>query len=128
MNGNRKKILIIDDEEEFCLAVRDFLNMRGYAAAFCTSPDAGIKTAKNTSPDLILLDVRMPGRDGLEVLGLLKKDLRTTSIPVVMVTAMTDNETRMKASSSYSEDYITKPVSYETLLAKVRAVLGGPDA
>lgn len=118
-----KKILIIDDELEFCITLSDFLKSRGYESAFSVSPDAGIEIAKKMRPDLILLDISMPGKDGIEVLNILKKHPQTISIPVIMVSALDDNDTMRKAAVSYNEGYIVKPFSYEHLITKIQDIL-----
>ena len=118
-----KKILIIDDEREFCVLIYDYLRPRGYEVAFATNPDAGIETARDLGPDLILLDIMMPGKNGFEVLKGLKANPKTASIPVVMLTALDDDGSRRNSAENFSEDYITKPVSCEALMAKIEAVL-----
>ena len=123
MENQMKRILIIDDELDFCISVSDFLRQRGYATAFTIDPDEGIRMAKKTHPDLILLDIRMPGKDGISVLDILKKNSQAMSIPVIMVSALDDQATMRKAAASYNDGYITKPVSYERLITTIRDML-----
>jgi DNA-binding response OmpR family regulator len=120
----KKKILIIDDEEDFCFFVKKNLEATGeFSVLYATDPRKGIKIARKETFDLILLDITMPKQDGFQVLEILKKDNKTLSIPVVMLTAVEDDESKIKASSLFNEDYITKPVSYEILRAKIASVL-----
>jgi DNA-binding response OmpR family regulator len=119
----KKKILLIDDEEDFCFFVKKNLEATGeFVVLYATDPRKGIKIARTETFDLILLDIKMPKRDGFQVLEILKKDDKTLSIPVVMLTAVEDDESKIKASSLYDEEYITKPVSYETLRARIDMV------
>ena len=121
---NKKKILLIDDEEDFCFFLKQNLEQTGeFCVFYATDPSKGIKIARKKTFDLILLDIKMPKQDGFEVLEILKKNNKTLSIPVVMLTAVEDNAAKIKASHLYDDDYITKPVSYETLRAKIDMVL-----
>ena len=118
-----KKILIIDDEEDFCRVVKINLESQGnFNVDFATDGKKGIKLAKKIHPDLILLDICMPGIDGVEVLKILKKDMKTIKIPVVMLTALLDNLTKEKCSSEYDELYIEKPVDFVVLKEKINEV------
>jgi len=122
--GNVKKILLIDDEEDFCFFLKGNLTKTGrFIVASTTNPTKGIKIARRIRPDLILLDIRMPGRSGFEVLRALKKNEKTMSIPVIMLTAIGDDHTKTKASQLYNDDYIVKPVDYEDLEIRIDAVL-----
>jgi DNA-binding response OmpR family regulator len=120
----KKKILLIDDEKDFCFFVKKNLEHTGeFVVSYATSPDKGIKLARRESPDLILLDIRMPGKDGFEVLEAIKENSKTFSIPVIMLTAVEGDDAKIKSSGLYSEDYIVKPISYEKLREKIDTVL-----
>jgi DNA-binding response OmpR family regulator len=119
-----KKILIIDDEKEFCRIVKQNLEMKGdYRVDVATDGKSGIDTALRSKPDLILLDIIMPGMGGFDVLRELKSKKETTSIPVIMLTAVGSEEAKEKALGLYDEDYIIKPVLLSDLDAKIKAVL-----
>jgi len=119
----KKKILVIDDEKDFCILVKKSLEVIGdFDVLAATSGKDGLKIAKKTAPDLILLDVIMPGMDGLEVLEKLKKDKDTLSIPVVMLTAVQKEEAKIKATQSFDEEYITKPIAADVLKEKIEEV------
>ncbi|MFH1996577.1 MAG: response regulator [Candidatus Omnitrophota bacterium] len=110
MNTSRKRILIVDDEKEICSIVKEGLEkIGGFAVDVAHNGKDGIRIAKNAKPDLILLDIRMPGMDGIEVLKRLKEDRATMEIPVVMLTAVADDEVRVKSAELFDEEYITKP-------------------
>jgi len=119
-----RNILIIDDEEEFCFFIKEALEVTGkYAVIIRTNGNDGFNAAIKFKPDLILLDIMMPGPDGFEVLKALKEDNRTISIPVIMVTAKGDDTSRMQASKWYNEDYLIKPIKVAELRERLEKVL-----
>ena len=119
----RKKILLIDDEKDFCFFVKNILEQTGDFYVSCaTNPNKGIRIARQETPDLILLDVLMPKRDGFKTLEILKENHKTIGIPVIMLTAVGGDEAKIKASGFYCDGYITKPVTFETLKTKIDAV------
>jgi DNA-binding response OmpR family regulator len=120
----KNRILLIDDEEDFCFFVKKNLEQNGdFSVIYTTNPDRGIKLARKAHPDLILLDVLMAKTDGFKVLEMLKNNSKTLSIPVIMLTALGDEETKLKASALYNENYITKPVTYEMLRLEIEKTL-----
>lgn len=121
----RRKILIIDDESEFCQLVRTHLELDGKLEVFtANSGKDGLEAAKHFRPDIILLDIMMPGgMDGFDVLKTLKKDVKTVSIPVVMLTVMQDDASKIEANQLYDEDYITKPVKLKDLKGRIENIL-----
>ena len=119
-----KKILIIDDEEDLAFFVKANLELAGdYKVLTATGGKDGIKLAGRFRPDIILLDIMMPGMDGYETLAKLKTDGKTLKIPVIMLTAKADEESKLKASALYNEDYLVKPVQIDVLDAKIQEVL-----
>lgn len=118
-----KKILIIDDEEELCSLVSEFLGKKGFTAISANRGKEGIKIAQRLMPNLILLDINMPKMDGFAVLEKLKNSEKTITIPVIMLTGRGDDESKIKASGLYSEYYITKPFDLEELASKIRQIL-----
>ena len=120
-----KKVLIIDDETTFSKCIKMNLELSGrFSVETADSGKQGIRLAKTFKPDIILLDITMPQMDGLQVLDELKEDAATISIPVVMLSALSDEETKVRASSKYSQHYITKPVSTDKLIEKLDWALG----
>ena len=118
------KILIIDDEEDFCYFVKKNLEaISNYEIITATRGKKGIQIARKKKPDLILLDIMMPGIDGLEVLKRLKKNENTQNIPVIMLTAKDEDESKIKALGSFCDDYIIKPVENVVLKGKIHKVL-----
>ncbi|MBN1526263.1 MAG: response regulator [Candidatus Omnitrophica bacterium] len=119
-----KKILIVDDEKDFCFFVKANLELSSeYKVTVATNGKEGIRAAETHQPDLILLDVMMPGMDGIDVLKILKENKRTIDIPVLMLTAKGDEETKMQAATSYNEGYIVKPVAINDLKGKIEEAL-----
>ena len=118
-----RKILIIDDEEDLTFFVKANLELSNkYEVLIANSGKEGIKLAKRYRPDLILLDIMMPGMDGFEVLQNLKKAADTLSIPVIMLTAKGDDDSKIKAAGLYNEEYIVKPVRIDILNTKIEEV------
>jgi len=121
---SRTKILLIDDEKDFCFFLKRNLEGTGaFSVVVANHPDKGLCLARRSPPDVILLDICMPSRDGFEVLRSLKKDLRTVSVPVIMLTALEDDSVRKRAVWFYSDGYVVKPLRHEKLLAEIDRVL-----
>jgi DNA-binding response OmpR family regulator len=120
----RLKILIIDDEGEFCSLVKTGLETRdNYEVLIATNGKDGYEIARTMKPDLVLLDITMPGIDGFKVLELLKNDRNTVAVPVIMLTAREDVEYKRKASQLFNEGYLTKPVEFAVLKKTIEDVL-----
>ena len=118
------KILIIDDEEDFCYFIKANLQLiSNYEIIVAHKGKKGLKLASKEKPDLILCDIMMPGIDGFEVLSKLKKNEGTSHIPVIMLTAKNEDESKIKAAGLYCEDYIVKPAEIKVLKAKIHKVL-----
>jgi DNA-binding response OmpR family regulator len=119
-----RKILIIDDENDLTFFVKANLEMSGKCKVLIASNGKeGIKAASKLKPDVILLDIMMPHMDGFEVLKRLKQSPKTLSIPIIMLSAKGDEDSKMQAASSYNEDYIVKPVQIDALQQKIEEVI-----
>ena len=103
-----KKVLIVDDEPDFCDALRDLLRSRGFEVAIALSGEEALPAYMQEKPDVVLLDIQMPGMDGLETLQELK--VLDQGANVIMVTAIEDDEIVMRAMAEGALDYIIKPV------------------
>ncbi len=111
---SKKKILLIDDEEDFSTLLKlNIDNTTGYEALVATSGEAGLKLVKTRKPDLVLLDIMMPGMDGIETLERIKAT--TPDVPVAMVTAVYKEEEANRCFEAGAYEYITKPVDFEQL-------------
>jgi len=119
----KQKILAVDDEEDILELLRFNLTKEGFAVVCAASGEEALKAALSQRPDLILLDLLLPGIDGLEVARHLKSNPSTQEIPVIMVTAKGEEADIVAGLEGGAEDYITKPFSRKVLIARVRAVL-----
>lgn len=114
-----KTILIIDDEADLVLLAKTCLESHGYRVIFSHDGQGGLVKAKEETPDLILLDVMMPGIDGFKVLERLKNSPDTQYIPVLMLTAKGESESIFKAGELGSADYLLKPFETKEFLRLV---------
>jgi DNA-binding NtrC family response regulator len=118
-----EKILIVDDTPANIRLLTDALEPRGYEIYAASSGDAGLKIAARTRPDLILLDVMMPGRNGFEVCRALKADAATRDIPVLFITAKQETENVLQGFRAGAVDYILKPFQAEEVTSRVETHL-----
>lgn len=119
----KPNVLIVEDEEDIRELVRYNLQRENFAVLEAGSGEEGLRLVDRTIPDLILLDLMLPGRDGLEVCRILKRDNRTSGIPVVMMTARGEESDIVTGLELGAEDYIVKPFSPRVLCARAKAVL-----
>jgi DNA-binding response OmpR family regulator len=116
-----KKILIIEDDESILIGLEDNLRHEGYAVTTATDGKSGLRAAVETEPDVILLDLMLPGMDGYSVCRELRK--KEVDIPVIMLTAKTKETEKVKGLNIGADDYVTKPFSIKELMARIDAVL-----
>jgi two-component system cell cycle response regulator DivK len=116
-------ILIIEDNEKNRKLCRDVLQVKGYKTIESETAEEGLKLALERSPDLILMDIQLPGMDGITAMKQLKADPNTQSIPIIAITAsaMTNNRTTMLAEGF--DGYQTKPISLKDFLGEVERLL-----
>ncbi len=119
IDPEKYSILVVDDVPANLAVVSEHLVRSGFQIKVAGSGETGLKIAQNTLPDLILLDVMLPGMDGYDVCRLLKVDIKTRDIPVIFMTAMTQTEHKIKGFKAGGVDYITKPLQQEEVLARV---------
>lgn len=118
------KVLIVDDEADFGKIAKINLERNGeYTVFTATNGKDGFDSAKKNRPNVILLDINMPGIDGFKVLEKLKADTDTMTIPVIMLSALTDDHSKLRASELYNESYITKPIEAPDLKLEIEKVL-----
>ncbi len=118
-----KNILIIEDDKDIAELLRVSLSKENYRVSTAVSGEEGIELARSQSPDLILLDLMLPGADGLEVCRTLKSEEKTFNIPVIMLTAKSEDIDIVTGLEVGADDYITKPFSPKVLVAHVRNAL-----
>jgi len=114
------KILVIDDEPSITNLVSAYLKPEGYEVFTAADGNAGLKAARAFKPDLIILDLMLPGMDGIELLSRLRRE---SDVYVIMLTARTDETDKIVGLSVGADDYVTKPFSPRELVARVKAAL-----
>lgn len=119
----KERLLLIEDDKDIQELLRYNLSKEGYQIVQAFTGEEGLKAARGKSPDLIILDLMLPGMDGLEVCKLLKKEPKTEGIPVVMLTAKGEEPDVVAGLEIGAEDYILKPFSPKVLIARIRTVL-----
>jgi len=119
----KESILVVEDEEDILELVKYNLAKEGYRVNGAASGEVGLKTARSTLPDLIVLDLMLPGIDGLEVCKILKNDSKTQHIPVIMLTAKSEDSDIITGLEIGADDYLAKPFTPKVLIARVRTVL-----
>jgi len=120
-----KKILVVDDEPTLVAIVKYNLEREGYQVVTAADGESGLSVARAERPDLIILDLMLPGLDGFEVCRILRREM---TVPVLMLTAKTDEVDKVVGLELGADDYVTKPFSMRELLARVRALLRRAEA
>ena len=125
-----KRVLVVDDDTKTVELVKLYLNRDGYRVITACEGEEALRLAREAHPDIIVLDLMLPGINGLEICRLLRKE---SDVPIIMLTAMTTDEDKLTGLGVGADDYVTKPFSPRELAARVRAVLRrlpgerGPD-
>jgi two-component system alkaline phosphatase synthesis response regulator PhoP len=126
-----KKILVVDDDEKTVELVKLYLNRDGYKVTTAYNGTDALRLARETRPDLIVLDLMLPGINGLDICRTLRAE---SDVPIIMLTALSTDDDRLAGLDLGADDYVTKPFSPRELAARVRAVLRrmpgerGPDS
>ncbi len=120
MKKAKVTILVVDDEPSYLWTIRVNLEARGYIVLEAQDGETAVDIALVECPDLILLDIRMPGMDGFEVCRVVRE---FSAVPIIMLTAMAQDADKVRGLDTGADDYITKPFSSDELVARVRAVL-----
>jgi DNA-binding NtrC family response regulator len=120
-----KTILIVDDERDFCTLLSDSLSLEGYRVLTAQNGRKALERVAKETPDLVLMDIKMPGMNGIEVLERIKKVKEET--PVIILTAYGTLETARKAMKLGADDYVTKPVDHALLKSLVKEALVRSD-
>ena len=115
-----KTVLVVEDEMRIAGLIRDYLQHAGFDVIVAADGEAAVASVRRSKPDLVVLDLGLPGRDGLDVTRELR---RTSGVPIVMVTARGEESDRIVGLELGADDYVVKPFSPKELVARVRAVL-----
>lgn len=119
-----KSIFLIEDDPAIITAVEARLSVEGYSVRTFPDGRGAMAELSRAVPDLILLDIMLPNQDGLQICRSLKEDPRTRSIPVIMVTVLSEISILQQAFAAGAVDYVCKPFSFEALLDKIRRQIG----
>lgn len=117
------RILLVDDDLANLLLLEELMLCEGYIPLLATSGTEALEIAANSVPDLILLDIMMPEMDGFEVCRRLRKDQRFHHVPVIFLTALDDEQSRLRGLEIMGDDYLTKPINSKLLLTKLKSIL-----
>jgi len=119
-----KTVLVVDDEPRIVALARDYLEHAGFAVLTAVDGPSALKVARTRKPDILVLDLGLPGMDGLDVARTLRRE---SSVPIVMLTARDDELDRVLGLEIGADDYVTKPFSPRELVARIRAILRRVD-
>jgi two-component system alkaline phosphatase synthesis response regulator PhoP len=119
----RKHILVVDDEKDLLELLRYNLEREGYLVRTVTHGEEALRAARQEIPDLIVLDVMLPGMDGIEVCRALREDERTRAVPIVMLTAKSAESDAVLGLGVGADDYVKKPFGVKELIARIKALL-----
>ena len=118
-------ILIVEDNEKNMKLVRDVLQVKGYETLEAGTGEDGVRLARARTPDLILMDIQLPGMNGIEALKALRAEPATASIPVIAITASVMQQDRQQIVNAGFDGFIEKPVNLRHLLDSVQKAVGG---
>jgi DNA-binding response OmpR family regulator len=122
-NADLGRVLVIDDNPQNVLLIRGQLEREGYLVDSAQGGREGLDSALAEAPDLILLDIMMPGLDGYQVCKLLRENESTSAVPVIVLTSLNDRVDKMQAFESGADDFLCKPVDRAELLSRVSSLL-----
>jgi len=123
MTEKKKKILVVDDSQDMRVILSMRLRINGYEVIMAQDGQEGLDMAKKDAPDLIILDLMLPKIDGYEVCRMLKFDDKYKNIPVIILSALDQQEDREKAVGSGADSYFIKPFDLELLLNKIQSLI-----
>ena len=117
------QILVVDDEQDILELIRHTLNKEGYEVHVVANGQQAVEKAKKIKPSLILMDVMMPVMDGMEACRQLKEDPETATLPIIFLTARSEEFAELAGFEAGADDYISKPIRSRVLLSRIRAIL-----
>jgi two-component system alkaline phosphatase synthesis response regulator PhoP len=125
---NKQRILIVDDDREVVRLMKAYLEQAAYDVLTAHDGETAVHTIRHDHPDLILLDLNLPGRDGHEITRLIRSDPALAHIPIIMLTARIEDTDKIIGLEIGADDYVTKPYNPREVIARIRARLRSHDA
>ena len=122
-----RRILVVDDDREVVRLIRAYLEQAGFEVLAAHDGDTAVHIIRRERPDLLLLDLMLPGKDGWEITRLVRSDAALAHIPIIMLTARIDDTDKIVGLELGADDYVTKPYNPREVVARVRARLRQPD-
>jgi DNA-binding response OmpR family regulator len=124
MDSNMAKVMVIDDDEDFTKLYKASLLAAGFEATAVNQSTAAIELAYLVKPDIFVIDIMMPDIDGFQLSRMIREDPVLRHIPIIIVTALTDLDSKMVAAGAGADDYLAKPFRMDDLKARIDALLG----
>ena len=123
-----QRILVVDDDKEVVRLMRAYLEQAGYEVIVAYDGETAVHNLRREKPDLVLLDLMLPGMDGWEITRLMRNDATLSTIPIIMLTARVDDTDKIVGLEMGADDYVTKPYNPREVVARVKARLRNPDS
>lgn len=120
---SKKTVLVVDDDREITRLLRGYLEQAGYGVLLAHDGETAMRTIRAARPDVLVLDLMLPDRDGWDITRALRSDGATAALPIIMLTARVDDVDKILGLELGADDYVTKPFNPRELVARVRAVL-----
>ena len=117
------RILIVEDDEALRVTTRDILSAKGYSVTASGTAEEALNLILKNPPDLLISDVGLPGMSGIRLCEVLKGDARTAGLPIILLTMLSSETSKVRGLQQGADDYMTKPFSYRELLARIEALL-----
>ena len=122
-----KRILVVDDDKEVVRLMRAYLEQAGYEVIVAYDGETAVHNLRREKPDLVLLDLMLPGKDGWEITRIMRSDSNLSTIPIIMLTARVDDTDKIVGLEMGADDYVTKPYNPREVVARVKARLRNLD-
>lgn len=128
MNRNRKRIVVVDDDKTIREAIGFLLENEGYEVFTTGNGDDALLMVQDENPNLVILDITMPGLNGFRVSRAIRRDPENKRLPILMLTVMDNNNDKIAGCNSGADDYLVKPFETDEFIVRVKCLLGDPIA
>lgn len=125
---SKQRVLVVDDDKEVVRLMQAYLTQAGYEVLLAYDGETAVHTLRREKPDLVLLDLMLPGLDGWQITRLMRSDANLANIPIIMLTARVEDTEKIVGLEMGADDYVTKPYNPREVVARVRARLRSPDS